>query len=170
MLSIRPEGPEDATAVSDLNRHAFETDAEARLVDELREAEPSIVSLVASLDDTIVGHILFSPVTISGAANDAHAVGLGPMAVLPDHQRKGIGSKLVHAGLTICGGMGARIVFVLGHPEYYPRFGFQPAASRGLQYKGEKFDPYFFVKEIEPGALADVSGMVEYHPVFDRFS
>jgi putative acetyltransferase len=168
MLSIRPEGPEDLAAVSDLNRQAFESDTEARLVDELREVEPSIVSLVAQLDDEVVGHILFSPVTIDGTSNETHAVGLGPMAVLPAHQRKGIGSKLVHAGLTICGGMGARIVFVLGHPEYYPRFGFQPAASRGLRYKGEQFDPYFFVKEIEPGALAELSGMVHYHPAFDN--
>jgi predicted N-acetyltransferase YhbS len=90
------------------------------------------------------------------------------MAVLPALQRRGIGSELVRAGLRECAAQGAALVFVLGHPEYYPRFGFVPAAPLGMHYQSETFDPAFFVLELEPKNLAGLQGWVRYHPAFDQ--
>ena len=94
-------------------------------------------------------------------------MGLAPLAVLPEYQKQGVGSALVRAGLEVCRGIGAQLVFVLGHPDYYPRFGFQPVAPLGLHYQDERLDAYFFVVELSPGALEGVSGVVAYHPLFD---
>lgn len=159
---IRAEEASDRAAVFDVNLRAFGGDTEARLVDAVRDR--ATVSLVAVEDGAIVGHILFSPVTVSGHT----FTGLAPMAVTPERQRSGIGSMLVHAGIEACRARGDRAIFVLGHAEYYPRFGFTPAAARGLHYKSDAFDPYFFVLELDRGALGGVSGLVEYDPAFDE--
>jgi len=168
MLSIRPEQPEDHAAVFVVNERAFETSAEARLVDALRPVAQPLISLVAVLENQVVGHILFTPVTVEGDAGTPKAMALGPMAVLPEYQNQGIGSQLVRAGLEACRQIGERVVFVLGHAEYYPRFGFQPAAPKGLRYKHPDFDPYFMVAELSPGALQEMTGWVQYHPEFDN--
>jgi putative acetyltransferase len=167
MITIRSEEPADYAAVFEINNRAFPTDAEARLVNGLRDQAKPVVSLVAELDGKAVGHILFSPVTIEGETICHKAMGLGPMAVLPELQRKGIGAKLIRVGLDICRSIGEAIVFVLGHPEYYPRFGFEPAAPKGFRYKSPDYDPFFFVVQLEAGALANISGLVNYHPLFD---
>ncbi len=167
-VAIRPERAADRAAIFELVARAFPTDAEARLVDRLRAAGAAIVSLVAAQDRTVVGHILFSPVHVVAADGTAFdAIGLAPMAVAPELQKGGIGGALVRAGLEACRAAGHTIVFVLGHPAYYPRFGFEPAAPRGLSYEGgPQFAQAFFVRELEPGALAGRDGVVHYHAAF----
>jgi putative acetyltransferase len=123
--------------------------------------------LVAELDGRLVGHILFTPVSLIGTPSRIRFMGLAPVAVLPEFQNQGVGSALVRAGLEACLSSGTELVFVLGHPDYYPRFGFQPVAPLGLHYKDAQLDPYFFVLELAPGALDGVSGSVSYHPLFD---
>jgi len=167
-LLTRAEEPADHAAVYEVNSQAFATTVEAELVEALRAAAIPLISLVAELDRGIVGHILFSPVRIRSESHKYRAVALGPMAVRPDLQRRGIGSQLVVAGLEACARQQEFVVFVLGHPDFYPRFGFAPAGCTGLHFKEEQFDPYFFVAELREGALEGLSGWVEYHPAFDQ--
>ncbi|MCP4203159.1 MAG: N-acetyltransferase [bacterium] len=165
-MQIRAEREEDAAAIRAVNESAFETAAEADLVEALRELARPLLSLVAEADGAIVGHILFSPVTLSGHP-ELEIMGLAPMAVEPEHQRAGIGSALVRAGLEQCGELGFGGVVVLGHPEYYPRFGFAPAVGFGIGCQYEVPDEAFMVLELEPGYLSGVSGEVRYHPAFE---
>jgi putative acetyltransferase len=167
-ISIRPEQPEDYPDVFLVNERAFGTSAEARLVDSVRPVVRPFISLVAVLEDKVVGHILFTPVAIEGDTKAWRAMALGPMSVLPKYQNQGIGSRLVLAGLEACRQINEPVVFVLGHPGFYPRFGFQPAAEKGLRYKHSDFDPYFMVTELVPGALNGMSGLVKYHSEFDK--
>jgi len=167
-ISIRPEHPDDRAEVYQVIAGAFPTTAEAFLVERLRFALQDRVSLVAESEDEIVGHILFTPVTIHDGAFSRAAVALGPMGVLPGYQRQEIGSRLITAGLQACKEHGDTLVFVLGHPTFYQRFGFEPAAAKGLRYKDESYDPYFFVLELQEGSLEGNRGMVEYHPEFDK--
>ena len=148
-----------------MNVAAFPAPDEADLVEALRaEAEP-IVSLVAEDDGVIVGHILFSPVTLDGHS-ELKLMGLAPMAVLPDLQRGGIGSALVKAGLEACRQLGSIGVIVLGHAAYYPRFGFVPASRFCIDSEYEVPDESFMAMELTPGALAGKSGRARYHAVF----
>jgi putative acetyltransferase len=167
MAIIREERPQDHRAVYEVNRRAFETAAEAEIVEAVRRVAMPPLSLVAVEDDRVVGHILLSPVTIRNEDKTATAMGLGPMSVLPEFQKQGIGSQLVRAALESCRKMQHNVVFVLGHTRYYPRFGFEPAALRGLHYKNELLDTHFMVAELEPGALDGLAGIVEYLPEFD---
>jgi len=167
-ILIRHEGPPDQAHVFHVNATAFETDAEATLVDALRTQANPLISLVAVLEDQIVGHILFTPVRVKNAPDSAITLALGPMAVVPELQGQGIGTKLVDAGLEECRTLGAAAVFVLGHAEYYPRFGFEPAPPHGLRFKGEGFDPYFMVLELQPSTLSAMSGNVRYLPPFQE--
>ncbi len=130
-MLIRAEEEKDCAAVYAVNASAFETLAEAHLVDVLRSQVRPVVSLVAEDGGEIVGHIMFSPVSLSGHPK-LKIMGLAPMAVTPEHQRKGIGSALVRAGLEQCQQLGFGAVVVLGHPEYYPRFGFVLSAPLGM--------------------------------------
>lgn len=166
-IAIRPERPADHESVYRLNCEAFDTDLEARLVESLRSRDDPAVSLVAVLDKRIVGHALFTPVAVEQSPGEAVLMALGPMAVLPVHQRQGIGSKLVRAGLEACRAAGAAAVFVLGHAEYYPRFGFERASQHGLRFKDGALDSYFMVIELGAGALRQLSGEVRYLPEFD---
>jgi putative acetyltransferase len=168
MIIIRDEEPGDIKSIFEVNSRAFETDTEARLVNTLRGEGVRMISLVAEMGGMVAGHILFTPVITENQGTSIAAGGLGPMAVLPEYQRSGLGSILISAGLGACRTIGWKAVFVLGHPEYYPKFGFVPTASFGLRYKRAEFDPFFFVKELELGALAGISGMVNYHPAFDN--
>lgn len=159
---VREEAPGDVDAVHAVNVDAFETDEEARLVDGLRPFEPPEFTLVAELDGDVVGAITFARVTVSGTAGDWSAMGLAPLAVRSEHQNRGIGSALTRAGLERCRSEGEAIVFVLGHPGYYPRFGFELAAPRGLAYWQRGAEQAFFVAELLPGALANRDGEVRY--------
>ena len=165
-MRVRPETPEDFAAVRAVNEAAFGSPAEADLVDTLRGKIQPLVSLVADLDGLVVGHILFSPISLD-APSELKLMGLGPMGVLPKHQRQGIGSALVVAGLKQCEALDCDAVVVLGHPEYYPRFGFVVASSHGISSEYDAPDEAFMIKELTPGSLRGVSGTVSYDEAFD---
>lgn len=162
---VRTERSSDAKAVWTINERAFGRPDEAALVDALRET-PGAISLVAVIEDRVVGHILFTPVRIDGPSGPISAAGLAPMAVLPAHQRQGIGSALVRAGLDACRRHGYKAVVVLGHPTFYPRFGFTPAAAMGLTCEWPAPPEAFMALELDAGALAGATGVVRYRPEF----
>jgi putative acetyltransferase len=164
---MREEAPGDAAAVRRLNTAAFETDAEAKLVDVLRAAGALTLSLVAEVEGEIVGHIAFSPVVVDSAQRTFRGVGLAPMAVAPARQRQGIGGKLIDEGLRRLRAAGHRFCVVLGHAEYYPRHGFARATDFGMRWERPVPDDIFFVRELSPGGLTGVSGTVRYRPEFD---
>lgn len=168
MILIRTEKIEDHEAVRRINELAFGQPNEADLVDALRENADPCISLVAVVDEQVVGHIFFSPVSIEMESGDFTAMGLAPMAVLPEHQNQGIGSQLVRDGLKECRRLGENIVVVLGHPNYYPRFGFVPASLKGLRSEYDVPDEVFMVTELTEGALAGRRGLVKYHPEFAK--
>jgi putative acetyltransferase len=163
-LKVRAETPEDREAIREVNRQAFGQEDEARLVDALRDGGYARLSLVAEEGGRVVGHILFSDLPIVTPAGTLHGLALAPMAVLPAHHRQGIGSQLVCEGLRLCAEAGHRIVVVVGHPDYYPRFGF--SAQRAERLKAPISGPAFMALELVPGALADVTGEVCYPPPF----
>jgi len=172
MIHIRPEKLEDIASILEVTTRAFQGEEEANLIAAIRHSDYFIpeLSLVA-LDDTnqIVGHILFSPITIESPedSKSAEALALAPMAVLPECQKRGIGSLLVQHGLEECKKLGYSIVIVVGHLEYYPRFGFRPARDCGIKAPFEVPDEAFMVLELVPGALKNVRGVVKYSPAFD---
>jgi putative acetyltransferase len=163
---IRVETAQDVAAVAAVERAAFGRSEEAELVDRLRTSGSPYVSLVADAGDAVVGHIFFSPVTIATAPPDLLPMGLAPMAVLPERQRSGIGGALIRAGLDSCRALGARAVVVLGHPAYYPRFGFVPAVRFGLRCEYDAPEEAFMALELMPGALRGVRGLVRFAPAF----
>jgi len=164
---IRTEQKRDNNAVYKVNTAAFESTAEAQLVDALREQACPVISLVAEEDGEIVGHIMFSPVTFPEHPG-VHAMGLAPMAVIPACQNMGIGSKLVQTGLDQCRKLDQVAIVVLGHPDYYPRFGFLPAAHFGVRCEYDVPAEVFMIMELEPAALAGISGLVTYHGAFSN--
>jgi putative acetyltransferase len=164
LIAVRFEQPGDESGVRETNELAFGAPLEARLVDALRGCD-GYLSLVAASDQRVVGHILFTPVTIDPPAARRIA-GLAPMAVRPEHQRSGIGSQLIRAGLEECRRSGYSAVVVLGHPEYYPRFGFLPAHTFGLTCEFPSPPEAFMALELEPGTLGGIRGLVRYHPQF----
>ena len=164
---VRPEASSDRQAIKNVVRLAFGCDDEARLVDALRDGGYVKLSLVAAVGGAVVGHILFSDLAIVSANRTIPALALAPMAVVPDFQRKGIGSELVRLGLAACREHGHRIVIVLGHSLFYPRFGFSAELARRLDspYSGENF----MAVELVEGALQGISGKVQYPPPFESF-
>jgi putative acetyltransferase len=168
VITIRPESPEDASAVRRLNELAFGQPAEADLVEKLRAACGDALSLVAVADE-VVGHILFTPVVVEDASTRVLGMGLAPMAVLPDRQRQGIGSQLVRRGVDLLRERRCPFVVVVGHPEYYPRFGFEPASAHALvsQWDGMP-DAAFMVLILDDHAMAGVRGVARYRGEFDE--
>lgn len=165
--TARPEMPGDAGGVRNVNAAAFGRAAEADLVDALRAGGFTLVSLVAVDGQTVVGHILFSRLRIESEDASVDAVALAPLSVLPAVQRQGIGSALVREGLERCRLAGESVVVVVGHPGFYPRFGFSVALTADLEsgYAGESF----MALELTPSALDGVSGSVVYPPPFGAF-
>jgi putative acetyltransferase len=163
-LVIREETTADLAAVHEVNRLAFGRDDEANLVDALRAGQYTRLSLVAERDGAVIGHLLFSRLPIETATGTVEALALAPVAVLPGYQRQGVGSRLIRCGLAVCRQRGHRIVVVLGHGEYYPRFGFSAGLAERLRspFPG----PHFMALELVPGALAGVGGDVRYPPPF----
>ena len=167
MINIRLEEPRDIPRIYRVNELAFGQTGEANLVDALRNSNALTLSMVAESDREIVGHIAFSPVTIESKSSNFDALGLGPMAVLPGRQRTGIGSRLMETSLKECEKSRYGLVVVLGHPAFYPRFGFAPASQHEIAWEGEAPDEAFMVRELKKGALSKVRGIVKYHPEFN---
>ena len=161
---VRIEQPGDRDAVRALNERAFGGREEADIVEALHRANAVVVALVAEVGAAVVGHILFSPVTVEHS--DTPLLGLAPMAVDPSRQRQGIGSRLVREGLERCRAAGADGVVVLGHAEYYPRFGFVPVREFGLRCEYDVPADVFMALELTQGALRGASGLVRYHAAF----
>ena len=168
MITIRPETAEDYAAIHEVNLLAFGQEVEPQLVDNLRRSPDFIpeLSLVAVEAGRVVGHILFSPFVIETKDGAVPALTLAPLAVRPESQNQGIGSELARRGLEECRRLGHRIVVVVGHPNYYPRFGFSPARARGLEAPFPVPDEAFMVLELTPGALDGIAGMVRFPPAF----
>ena len=164
-LAIRPETAEDRFAIRAVHEAAFESTLEADIVDSVRDDCDTVLSLVAQQQGEIIGHILFSAVTVTGYPG-ARFMGLGPMAVIPDEQRKGAGSALVKAGLEACRQSGVEALVVLGHPDFYPRFGFEPASRYGMTCQFDVPDEAFMVIALTSGALGGRAGKVVYHEAF----
>jgi putative acetyltransferase len=170
VTTIRFESPEDAAAVRIVNERAFGQPTEANLVDRLREICDTALSLVAD-DSGVIGHILFTPVVVDSTARRVVGMGLAPMAVVPERQRHGIGSALVRRGLEILRDRGCPFVVVVGHPEYYPRFGFEPGSAHGLECQWEGVpDAAFMVAILDSNAMRGVSGVARYRAEFDEFA
>ncbi len=164
-IIIRDEKPEDRGAVRTVNELAFGQPAEATLVEALHRHGAAVVALVAESADGIVGHILFSPVHVDHS-QDKRLLGLAPMAVLPSHQRQAIGSRLVEEGLKRCTALSWDGVVVLGHPGYYPRFGFVPAATFGLRCEYDVPSEAFMARELPGHTISGARGLVRYDPAF----
>jgi putative acetyltransferase len=161
---IRIEQPGDREQLRMVNGAAFGRLDEADLIDRLREDGVILLSLVAEVNGQIIGHILFSRMTVETAQGPVAAVSLAPMAVLPDHQGRQIGSQLVRRGLAELRDQGEGIVLVLGHKEYYPRFGFSVEKARDLV---SPFPPEAFMAlELSDGVLAGIRGAVRYPAAF----
>ena len=168
MIAIRPEKPEDLPLIYSVIEHSFKRTVEATLVDKLRQACNDCLSMVAEENGTIVGHIMFTPLLVKNG-KEAQGMGLAPMAVLPARQRQGIGTLLVESGLQILREKGCPFVIVLGHPEYYPRFGFQPASGFNIrsQWKGVP-DEAFMVLFLDNSALGNMSGVTTFREEFNE--
>ena len=167
-VEIRQEAEADAPAIRHVEEQAFNEEDEARVTDMLRASGRMVLSLVAVTAGQVVGHVLFSPVTVESSPADPRWVALGPIGVLPDYQGRGIGSRLVREGLDICRSRGCDGAVLLGAPDYYARFGFVPARDYGLTcVYGD--GPAFQVIELRQGALEQVTGTVGFAPEFGDF-
>lgn len=168
MVHVRKEQSGDVAAIRRVNRLAFGQPQEARIVDELRIHCKQVVSLVATEGTKVLGHILFSPAVIRSGSRTLRGMGLAPMAVLPDHQGRGIGSRLVITGLGHLLRKRCPFVIVLGHPDYYPRFGFERAGLYGIRPEWEVPDEAFMILPLNPSALRGISGIARYRPEFGQ--
>jgi putative acetyltransferase len=169
---IRTETPSDIRDIFALHNDAFAQDGEARLVNALRNDGDftTDLSLVAIHDDRIIGHVLFPPITIEsgdGTQKSVPARALAPLGVDPAFQCQGVGAALLEEGLNTCRHLGHRSVFVVGHPGYYPRFGFSTARTFGITVDFPCPDEAFMAIELVPGALDGVHGTVRYPPAFE---
>lgn len=165
-IEITEERPGDVVAIRDLNQRAFEQDQEANIVDALRSNGGALLSLVATVNGLVVGHIMYSPVSVGSLRGAA----LGPMAVLPELQRQGIGSKLVDAGNRQIEAGGCPFIIVVGHPEFYPRFGFKPARTRGITSEWNVPDEVLMLMVLDEGEMQGVSGVAKYRSEFSSVS
>jgi putative acetyltransferase len=166
MLHVRKEQSGDVAAIRRVNLLAFGQPREARMVDRIRLHCRQAVSLVALEGRKVLGHILFSPAVIRSGSRTLRGMGLAPMAVLPEHQRRGIGSRLVITGLGYLFRKQCPFVIVLGHPDYYPRFGFERAGLYGVRSEWEVPDEAFMILPLNPSALRGISGIAKYRPEF----
>jgi putative acetyltransferase len=167
LLTIRPETAADREAIARVLHDAFGGDDEVQLVDALRDAGHVLLSLVAEEDGEIIGHIAFSPMTIDSETDTYAAICLAPVAVTPARQDRGVGSALIKASLDELRATIDGAVLLLGHPTYYPRFGFRPAREFGVHYQDDR--DAFMALELRPGALDGISGTAHFAPEFAPF-
>ncbi len=163
---IREEHPDDIKAIRSVNEKAFGQSQESHIVDALRSNAAALLSLVAIVDNEIIGHIMYSPATLQCEQGEILGAALGPMAVLPEYQRKGIGSKLVDTGNQELRAKDVPFIIVLGHPHYYPRFGFEPASRHGIRCEWEVPDDVFMVLILDQGKMSGVCGVAKYRAEF----
>jgi len=166
-IEIREEQPSDIQAIREVNRRAFGQDQEGNIVDALRTNRAALLSLVAMLNDQIVGHIMYSPLLIGGSVE---AAALGPMAVLPEHQRQGIGSQLVDAGNRKLKEAGCPLIIVVGHADFYARFGFASASAHGITCEWDVPDDAFMLLVLDQAKAKGVSGFATYRHEFSTIS
>src|SRR5439155_16134288 len=165
-MLVRPSRPADYPAIGHVNELAFGHPKHYALLDALRANGRVLFELVACVDETVVGHVLFSAITIRSAPpHSLQPAALGPLAVLPEYQGQGIGSALVQAGIEDCRRRGYDAVFLLGHRTYYPRFGFVPARAHGIIYEDGRDS--FQVLALQESSLDDVHGTAHFAPEFD---
>lgn len=172
-FDIRRERPDDIKAIFAIEAAAFDTDAEARLVNLLRADDALLLSHVADIKGEIVGHAAYSLVTVTDGASARRFPALGPIAVSPARQRQGIGSALVRAGLRAMRNKGHELQFLVGSPRYYPRFGFQPAQPLG--FTSDYVEPggaheHFMVMLLQESMPDGARGRVRFHPAFAEVS
>lgn len=166
-LDVRAERADDVAAIHEVVRLAC-GQKEADLVDALRTNGAVTLSLVATLDGVVVGHILYSPISVGDSPVTGAA--LGPMGVLPEHQRRGIGSRLIEAGTRTLDEARCPYIIVLGHPEYYPRFGFRPARTYGIECQWKVPDEVFMALVLDEARMQGVSGLARYREEFSAFA
>ncbi|MDA3905592.1 MAG: N-acetyltransferase [Bacteroidales bacterium] len=168
MIVIRKENKKDYPEVYKLNLQAFNQITEPELVDRHRESDRFIpeLSLIAEIDNKICGHILFTKIYIQSEGINKESLALAPMAVLPDFQNQGIGKQLIKSGLEKAANIGFKSVVVIGHAEYYPKFGFKPALSFDITAPWEVPNDVFMALELQENALSDVHGLVNYAQAF----
>lgn len=166
MIAIRKELPGDEPAIRNVHLAAFGQADEANIVDDLRKNCEVLLSLVAVEGDKIVGHALWSPAVIESDSSVSQGMGLGPVGVVPELQRKSIGTRLIKEGTDILQSQGCRFVIVLGHPDYYPRFGFVPAKRYGIKSEWDMPENAFMVLMLDPGQAAAIQGIAKYRPEF----
>lgn len=170
-VKLRQEQQSDFSGVFKVNRLAFEQEDEARLVDALRENDNAFVpelSIVATKANNIVGHILFTKISIEdNKGNLNESLALAPMAVIPELQQKGIGGELICKGFKVAKRLGFKSVIVLGHKHYYPKFGFKPADKWNIEPPFEVSSNAFMAKELVANGLENVTGKVRYPKEFE---
>ena len=169
MIEIREERREDYQAVRDVNNQAFNQPQEGMIIEKIRESGVEILSLVAIIDNKIVGHIFFSPVRMEEQPTLKDGMGLAPMAVLPDYQQQGIGSKLIKEGIQRLKLKSVPYIIVLGHKDYYPKFGFETASKYGLKCQWDGVpDEAFMVMILDDKMKPKIHGVAKYSDEFDE--
>ena len=168
-ILIRHETPDDYESITQINNAAFGRKNESLLVENLRKTTlfNTQLSLVAEYYSRLIGHILFYPVKIKNNRGGFEMLALAPMSVLPEFQKKGVGAMLIRRGLKIAKELGYKSVNVLGHAEYYPKFGFEPANKWGIRPPFPVEDIYFMAQELVPEALENTGGVVVYPDEFN---
>ena len=167
LIEIREERSDDVAAVREVNRRAFGQDQESNIVDALRTNGGALLSLVATVNGQVAGHIMYSPLTV---AENVNGVALGPMAVVPEYQRQGIGTKLIEAGNRKIKDAGYPFIIVVGHAEYYPRFGFRPAIEYGIKCEWDIPDEVFMLLVLNEAKMQGASGLAKYRHEFSTIS
>ena len=166
-MSIRAEKSADLDGISKINIEAFDTKEEVTIVNALRSSGVTNISLVYEKNNELVGHILFTPVELIGDKSSLKLMGLAPMAVIPKFQNKGVGSSLIKEGIQQCIDNGYDAIIVLGHPDYYPKFGFVPSIKYGIKSEYDVPDEVFMALELKENILKGKHGIIKYHDAFN---